>query len=316
MPTSKSKNKPIGITLGDPAGIGPEVIAKGLSKKSIRDLAEFVIIGDENIYSRFSSRRHKNISFINPSSSSQKKNQIGKPSRTSALASYAYLEKSIELLKRKKIRALVTGPVCKETLAQIVPEFCGHTEFLAQAFGVKEVGMLFVADTLRTIVVTRHIPLNKVSRLLTPQKLTVTIELLTQALKNHFKIPHPKIAVCGLNPHAGEGGKIGSEEVKIILPVIQKMKKRRINISGPFASDTLFSNDVTKRYDAVVAMYHDQGLIPLKTLCFSKLVNMTIGLPFVRTSPAHGTAFNIAGKKKADPTSMAEAIKLAAQLSS
>jgi len=257
---------------------------------------------------------YNNCSFINLNCFKTKPRQIGKPTKSGAKTSLNALEIAIDLFKKNEITSLVTAPVCKETISKIKPTFTGHTEFLAKAFNKKFVGMMFVADKLRTIVVTRHIPLNKVSAHVNPSNVYNTIRLTHQTLKHTFNIKNPSIAVCGMNPHAGEGGTIGKGEITKIIPAIKKGRHNKMRIEGPFAADTLFSPDVTQQYDAIVAIYHDQGLIPMKTLCFTRLVNLTIGLPLIRTSPAHGTAFNIAGKNKADPSSMCEAIKLAAVL--
>jgi 4-hydroxythreonine-4-phosphate dehydrogenase len=194
-------------------------------------------------------------------------------------------------------------------------QFPGHTEYLARAFDAKRVGMMFVSNRLKTIIVTRHIPLRRVHLNVTTKNVFDTICLAEKALKQHFRIRRPKLAVCGLNPHAGEKGEIGDEEITQIIPAIRKAKQKNIIVTGPLPADTLFAPERSNKYDAIIAMYHDQGLIPIKTLYFSELVNLTVGLPFIRTSPAHGTAFDIAGKNKADPSSMAAAIKLAAELS-
>lgn len=315
MPTSRSNSKAIGITLGDPAGIGPEVVAKALANPSIRRLARFQIIGDEVIFRKYFSARYRCCSYMDLGCVKSIRAAVpGRWGVITAEAALAYLKKSVELLKSKEIAGVVTAPVCKETICQIDSGFRGHTEFFASAFGVKDVGMMFVSDRLRTILVTRHIPLRQVSESVTPSLVYETIRLADQALKFHFKIQHPRIAVCGLNPHAGEGGTIGDEEIEKIIPAIAKAGRNEMRVDGPFAADTLFAPAASKRYDAIVAMYHDQGLIPIKTLYFAKLVNLTVGLPFVRTSPAHGTAFDIAGKNKADASSMVEAIKLAVKL--
>jgi len=315
MHTSKSNNKHIGITLGDPSGIGPEVVARALAEPSIRKLGQFKIIGDYGAFRRYSSSHYRNCSFLDIGSVAKPQWQVGKPNQSSAKSSLTALSQAIDLLKNGGISSLVTAPVCKEAICRINPSFKGHTEFLAHAFRTKNVGMMFVADKLRTIIVTRHIPLNKVSACINSSNIYNTIDLTDKALKSHFKIKKPVIGVCGLNPHAGERGIIGKEEIKKIIPAIKKAQRHNMNIQGPFAADTLFSPDINQPYDAVVAMYHDQGLIPIKTLYFNRLVNLTVGLPFIRTSPAHGTAFDIAGKNKADPSSMCTAIKLAAQLS-
>ena len=308
------KNKCIGITLGDPTGIGPEVVARALAKPAIRKLGSFQLIGDYCVYRKYCSAHYHNCSFIDLKSMKLSEWKTGRPNKASAKASLNALEKGIELLKRKEISSLVTAPVSKEAIGSIKPSFQGHTEFLADAFRIKNVGMMFVADKVRTIIVTRHIPIHQVPKAISASNVYKTINLTHRALKEIFRIKEPVIGVCGLNPHAGEGGTIGREEMTKIIPAIKKARQHHMNVQGPFAADTLFSPDITQRYDAIVAMYHDQGLIPVKTLCFKELVNLTIGLPFIRTSPAHGTAFNIAGKNKADPSSMCAAIKLAVQL--
>ncbi|MDP8212554.1 MAG: 4-hydroxythreonine-4-phosphate dehydrogenase PdxA [Candidatus Zapsychrus exili] len=312
----KLSKKNIGITLGDPAGIGPEIVAKALSIPSIRKLGSFTIIGDEKVYSKYCKKSYKNCSFVDTESILPKQFKIGVGTKTTGKASLDYLKKAVELIKQNKISSLVTAPICKEAVCKIDKNFIGHTEFLANTFKVKKFGMLFVSDKLNIIVVTRHIPLKKVSSSLTINKVYDAIDLTHQALTKFFRIKNPIIAICGLNPHAGEGGKIGTEEQTIIIPAMKKaLREAEIQTQGPFAADTLFSPDTGNKYDVVVAMYHDQGLIAAKTMCFAELVNMTVGLGFVRTSPAHGTAFNIAGKNKADCSSICKAIKLAAKLS-
>ena len=314
----KSKRKIIGITLGDPCGIGPEVVAKSLARVSSDfPAARFLLIGDETVFRRYSKSGafKKNITFLDLKNFPQKNFTIGKSNPIAAKASLEYIDHAIQLLKRKKIDSLVTAPVSKESICASGVPFIGHTEFLAEAFQVKNLGMMFVAHDLKMILVTRHIPLKAVSRAINAKNVHEAIELLYLALKKYFRIIRPRIAVCGLNPHAGEAGTIGKEEKQKIIPAIQKAKEEGIKIFGPFSSDTLFVPQFSKEYDGIVAMYHDQGLIPLKALYFSSLVNLTVGLPFIRTSPAHGTAFNIAGCNKADPSSMIEAIKLAVQLS-
>jgi 4-hydroxythreonine-4-phosphate dehydrogenase len=298
---SKSNKKIIGITLGDPGGIGPEVVAKALRSlrsprlASLHRLVEYVIIGDQKMLSTYPK---------------------GRVNKACGKASLMYLQQAVELLKAKKIDALVTAPVCKEAVCMVQPSFQGHTEYLAQAFRAKNVGMMFVHDTLRTMIVTRHLALKDIPKQISGKNVYEAIALTHQSLNKIFKIQHPVIGVCGLNPHAGEGGRMGQEEIKIIIPAIRKAQRKKMKVKGPFAADTLFTPDRLKGLDAIVAMYHDQGLIPMKTLAFKKVVNLTVGLPFIRTSPAHGTAFDIAGKGVADPSSMIEAIKLAVQLSS
>ena len=310
----KSRPK-IGITIGDPCGIGPEVVAKALMNLSDQDLgANFCVIGDYHVFSDYYPHFKRNH-FIDLKNIDLQHFIPGKGGRVSGQASFDFLTHAVQLLKEKKIQGLVTAPVSKEAISSIGVKFHGHTEFLADSFDVKKFAMMFITESLKTVVVTRHVPLRKVSQILTKQNIYETILLTSQVLRQFFKKPNARIAVCGLNPHAGEGGKIGKEEILKIIPAIKKASHRGINLSGPLAADTLFSPVIAQHFDAVIAMYHDQGLIPVKTLYFSQLVNLTAGLPFIRTSPAHGTAFDIAGKNKADPQSMIAAIKLAATLS-
>jgi 4-hydroxythreonine-4-phosphate dehydrogenase len=311
---SRLSRKCIGITLGDPAGIGAEVAAKAIAQSKIRRFARLLIIGDDVLFRRYFPVRYKDCTFMDMGGLVPGQFKMGYPCKMTATASLCYLQRAVELLRKREIDGLVTAPVCKEAIAQVEPSFQGHTEFFARALGVKDVGMMFVSENLRVILATRHIPLNEVSAAARPSVVYQAIRLAHDALKKYFHLSHPVIAVCGLNPHAGEGGIMGKEEIRNIIPAIQKARQNHIRAEGPFAADTLFSPQTTRRYDAVVAMYHDQGLIPIKTLYFTKLVNLTVGLPFVRTSPAHGTAFDIAGKNKANASSMAEAIQLAARL--
>ncbi len=317
MHTLKLKNRKkisIGITLGDPAGIGTEVVVKALAKTSIRNLVHFQIIGDKHLYQKYGGKKYSNISFSSGFDDT-KKWALGQPTQKGGDTALKYLYKAVDLIKEKRISGLVTAPVCKEAIAEVDDSFIGHTEFFAKNFNIQNVGMMFVGKKLRTIIVTRHLPLVEVSQAVTKSSVYSTIELTHQALKKMFKIKNPCIAVCGLNPHAGENGRMGREEINVIIPAIKKACQNKMNVKGPFAADTLFSPDIAHKYDTVIAMYHDQGLIPIKTLCFKDLVNLTIGLPFVRTSPAHGTAFDIAGKNKADASSMCAAIQLAVKLS-
>ncbi|MDD3374954.1 MAG: 4-hydroxythreonine-4-phosphate dehydrogenase PdxA [Candidatus Omnitrophica bacterium] len=317
-PTLKSnnnKNSVIGITMGDPCGIGPEIIAKALVDPSIRNIGGFQIIGDFEVFRKYFKSPLKNCSFIDLKNFDVSKNKFTGPNKKAGEASLAYLDTALSLLKIKKISALVTGPVCKEAIQMLDPNFKGHTEYLANFFKVKKFDMMFVTKNLKVIIATRHTPLNEVSSSITQENLYQTIHLTLNSLQKQFKIKEPRIGVCGLNPHAGEGGKIGKEEQKTIIPVIKRIRKISRNIDGPFAADTLFCPFNIKKYDAIIAMYHDQGLIPIKASDFNSLVNLTIGLPIIRTSPAHGTAFDIVGKNKADPSSMIESIRLAAHLS-
>ncbi len=304
--------------MGDPAGIGPEVLAKAISPPLRKEAGEgknsFLIIGDGFVLRRYLKKLPPRVQFLDLKNISRSKLIYGQANRHSARAALEYLDIAIVLLKNKKISALVTAPVCKEAIVSLGVDFPGHTEYLAQAFGVKKVGMMFVGKNLKTVLTTRHIPIAQVSRSLT-QNLILEIILLThEGLKKFFKKNNPQIAVCGLNPHAGEWGTIGKEEMTTIIPALRQAQKKGIHVHGPFSADTLFYPKHSEQFDCIISMYHDQGLIAIKAFEFHNLVNLTLGLPFVRTSPAHGTALDIVGQNKANPSSMVAAIELAKQL--
>jgi len=327
----RSNKKIIAITMGDPGGIGPEVIRKALaahhvipakarihnkvchperSEGSQQEQPHFIVIG-----------HHKDLGRL-PASVEV----VDIPYKSAGEGSLKFLDKAIDLIKGGAADALVTAPLSKQAVSRYHKNFVGHTEYLAEAFKIKNFDMMFIAPHVRLTIVTRHVPLKDVPGLITQKAVFNSIALMATVLKERFKIRNPTIAVLGLNPHAGEGGLLGSEDVKYILPAIRKAKIQGINTVGPLPADTFFafschshSNNCHSResgnpYDGIIAMYHDQGLAPLKGLYMKDLVNFTAGLPFVRTSPAHGTAFDIAGKNKADPSSMLSALKLACEL--
>jgi 4-hydroxythreonine-4-phosphate dehydrogenase len=293
---SKSVAKCVAITMGDPRGIGPEVIRKALQNKNINRLGNFIFIGNRQLFGPAAKKWPViDVSYRNPGE-----------------GSFKFLEKGVEIIKGGIADALVTAPLSKEAVSQFSKGFKGHTEYLAESFGVKQFDMMFISSNIRLSLVTRHEALKDVPKLITKQAVLSSIELMHQTLKEKFRITKPRIAVLGLNPHAGEGGLLGQEEIRHIIPAIQDAKKKKIQVFGPFPADTFFCHD--KGFDGIVAMYHDQGLAPIKGMYFKNLVNFTAGLPFVRTSPVHGTALDIAGKNKADPSSMMAAIQLAFQL--
>jgi 4-hydroxythreonine-4-phosphate dehydrogenase len=278
------------ITLGDPAGIGPEVIDLALASGSLPAGFEFEVIGD---------RSAGRPSF---------------PDARSAAAAMAALDQAVEDLKSGRADAVVTGPVSKEGLQALGFSFPGQTEYFAHAFGVDDFGMLLTGATLTVGLATIHEPIAKVPGLLSVNGILRT-GLLTAAFLKRRGIAQPRIAVAGLNPHAGENGAFGDEETRIIGPAIQLLNDSgQARFSGPAVPDAIFRDAARGGYDAVIAMYHDQGLIPLKLLDFDNAVNVTLGLPKPRTSPDHGTAFGIAGKNLADPSSMISAIRLACEL--
>lgn len=278
------------ITLGDPAGIGPEVIDLALASAEIPAGFEIEVIGDRTA------------------------GTPGKPDSRSAAAALAALDESVRRLKEGTADAVVTGPASKEGLQALGFPFPGQTEYFADAFGVADYGMLLTGPTLSVGLATIHEPLAAVPGLLSEERI-VRIGNLTAAFLKKRGISAPRIAVAGLNPHAGEGGAFGDEEIRIIGPAIAALNREGLGIfTGPAVPDAIFRDAARGLHDAVVAMYHDQGLIPLKLLDFDTAVNVTLGLPKPRTSPDHGTAFSIAGKNLADPSSMLAAILLACEL--
>lgn len=281
----------IGITLGDIAGIGPEVVRKALaSRKLPRDFEFEIVLG--SVAPR-----------VEPGKSSLRASQFALLSLTAGLAG----------IRSGRYRALVTGPVNKTGLALAGFRHPGQTEWLAAMTKTKKFAMMLACDRLRVALVSTHLSLAEAVRAVRQEKI-IEVASLTREFLLRIGVRNPRIAVAGLNPHAGENGIIGREDGKIILPAVKKLRRRRWRVTGPLSPDTVFHQAVAGAYDAVVCMYHDQGLIPLKLLAFDSGVNVTLGLPFARTSPDHGTAYDIAGKNVANPGSMIEAIKLACVL--
>jgi len=310
-----SSSPKIGITIGDPSGIGPEVTLKAIARLSSAQEKNIVIIGDSFVLSKISGFKKTNARLIDLQNVSRTNFAWGKISPCFGSAAKQYLDKALELLKRGAINCLVTAPVSKEAISLSGCKFSGHTEYLAQKTRTKQFAMMFYAGKLRVTLVTRHIPLNQVANKISPRNILESIMLTDSFLRKFLRIRNPRIVVCGLNPHAGEDGLLGKEEGRIIKPALAKARKYNRFIVGPLPGDTVFIPAHFKKFDAVIAMYHDQGMIPVKALAFDSCVNVTLGLPFIRTSPCHGTAFDIAGKNIADPSSMLSAIKLAASLS-
>jgi len=286
----KSLRPVVGLTLGDPAGVGPEILTQ------------------------VTRRLGKNIKFC--LMGSHGKFRPGRPTWAGAREAWRALEESVQLLRSGDIQAVVNGPVSKEWLAKVGFRFPGQTEFYARRFGRKneEVTMCMVGPRLRVAMVTTHVSLREAISRLTPGSIVRAGLHLVELLKK-IGVARPRIAVCGLNPHAGERGLFGKEDQRIVVPAIRRIRKKtRLKVGGPEPADTVFGRAVHGEFDGVVALYHDQGLIPAKLLDFDRTVNVTMGLPFPRCSPDHGTAFAIAGKGKARPDSMIEAVQLAARL--
>jgi 4-hydroxythreonine-4-phosphate dehydrogenase len=292
---SARTSKRVGITLGDCAGIGPEIVELALKSGRVPDSIEYVVLG-----------RQPNC-------------KPGGPTKETASAAAAALEEAITLARRGQLEAIVTGPVHKARMYEVGFRFPGQTEFFAERCGVKNFAMCLTGGKLTVALVTAHIPLCKVPRALKQSEIMRVGLLLAEFLRSRGKTA-PRIAVAGLNPHAGESGKLGCEEIEIIAPAIEDLNSSPVTrhpslvFTGPVSPDTVFHRAIEGEFDAVLCMYHDQGLIPLKLHAFHSGVNVTLGLPFPRTSPDHGTAFEIAGKSIARPDSMIAAINLAVEL--
>jgi 4-hydroxythreonine-4-phosphate dehydrogenase len=329
--TNKLENKPrIGITLGDFNGIGPEVVLKTLSDKRINRICTPVIYGSSKVIAKY--KRHLNIDFtyhqlghnqnkldlnsVNLISCWNENPPIefGKGNKKTGECAFAMLKESSKDLHSNFIDAIVTAPISKYNIQEAGFDFPGHTEYYTEQFSDKDSLMFLVSDALKIGVVTGHIPILDVPKALTKAKITEKLNILIDTLKKDFAIKKPRIAVLGLNPHAGENGVLGKEEEKIINPVVLDFKNKGHLVYGSFPADGFFGMMQYKKFDAVLAMYHDQGLIPFKHMAFDKGINYTAGLPIIRTSPDHGTGFDIAGKNIADPTSLREAIFLACDI--
>ncbi len=320
----------IGITLGDPVGIGPEIILQALQNTSIYDLCRPLVIGDINILKKARACTKSDLIFNavdTPDAGIYTKGHVdvlccsdlnpdtltwGCPTPSTGRAMVDFITTATRMTISGKTAAIVTCPINKTALKMAGSKFPGHTEFIADQTKSKNFVMMLAGRTLRVVLVTIHIPLKEVPRSLSTEKILSTVEITQQALKERFGIRKPRIAVAGLNPHAGEDGMFGDEEKTRIIPAIKLAREKNIDASGPFPPDTVFYNASKGDVDAVVCMYHDQGLIPFKLIHFSDGVNTTLGLPIIRTSVDHGTAYDIAGTGRADPESLVAAIQMAA----
>jgi 4-hydroxythreonine-4-phosphate dehydrogenase len=315
-----AKHKPIiGITMGDPNGIGPEVVIKALNRLEVWKLCHPWVIGDEAIFQNAmallkSPLKIKVYPKLKTRALSPKTLHLLQVTAPSQKLVIEVLKTAASLALAGKIQAIVTAPIHKSSLAESETHYAGHTEFFAAQAGVKEVGMMMVGGPLKVMLVTTHAGIRALPSLITQERVETAIRLTDRALRGYFGIRSPRIAVAALNPHAGEEGLFGYEETQVISPAIARAHRLGIRASQPLPADTAFRKAVQGEYDAVVAMYHDQALIPVKLLAFGKAVNLTVGLPFIRTSVDHGTAEDIAGKGVADPGSLIAAIQLAVRL--
>lgn len=310
-----SKKPIIGITMGDPNGVGPEIIVKAISSKEIKDLCEIVIYGDAGIIEKASDNSVTDLKIVECSDFRLEDLKPSTLDKKAGQASLDYITTAVNSALTNEIDAVVTAPISKESTHLAGSKYPGHTEMLKDLTGADQAVMMFEGQKFKVMLVTIHEALSNIPKLISKERVLSTIQLTHDSLVNLFKIDDPKIVVCGLNPHAGESGAFGKEEIDHIIPAVEEARELGINIQGPLPADTLFYNANQGKWDAVVAMYHDQGLIPFKMISFDDGVNITLGLPIIRTSPDHGTAFDIAWKGIANPSSMIAAIKVAAQLS-
>ncbi len=323
----------IGITMGDAAGIGPEIIDKALSKKEVYEIARPIVIGDVSVLedalkvakvqvkiqpvdkpsmARF---EHGTIEVVDLRNIRLSELKMGQVQEMAGKASVEYVEKAVEMALKGEIDAIVTAPLNKEAMNLAGYDYAGHTEILAHLTNTKDYAMMLLAGKLRVVHATTHVSMRQACSLIRKERVLKTIRLAHDSMLK-MGLQNPKIAVAGLNPHAGESGMFGDEEIREISPAIEEAKRAGINIIGPMPPDTVFLRASKGEYDAVVAMYHDQGHIPVKMLGFESGVNVTVGLPVIRTSVDHGTAYRRAGLRlgTGDPTSLEEALRLAVQM--
>ncbi len=326
--------------MGEPAGIGPELILKAWQDRASRSLPSFVVFGSGAILTERARRLGMDVpihvspvdnvgqamdrardalAVVDVQPEAAVTDTPGRPTPDTAMLTIAAIEQAVRAVHDGAMRAMVTCPIQKETLYHAGFDHPGHTEYLGalaeDLWGEPaEPVMMLASDELRTVPATVHIPLAEVPRALTADRLLAVMTVVHRDLVSRFGLAAPRLAICGLNPHAGEGGTIGTEDGDIIRPAIDRAVAHGIDATGPFPADTLFHARARRGYDAVIAMYHDQALIPIKTIAFDEAVNVTLGLPFMRTSPDHGTALDIAGTGRADPSSFLAALALADRL--
>ena len=306
----------LAVSSGDPAGIGPEVIARALSTlKPPEDVQlQFVVFGDPRVFAHVGLSAGGSIALLPAGEYDPEQEPIGVPSGRSGLAAVAALQAATHQVLAGEADALVTGPLSKHAMREAGFAWPGQTELIAERCAVREPVMLFVAGSLKVALFTRHLALRDVPDRIAPEPLLHCLETLGTALRQDFAIASPRIGVAGLNPHAGEQGLFGSEEQQSVIPAVARARDGGLQVEGPLPADTLFCKLREGAFDAVLALYHDQGLIPMKLLSFGRAVNVTVGLPLVRTSPDHGTAYDIAGQGLADASSMCGAILTAAEM--
>ena len=318
----------VAISMGDPSGVGAEVTARALAR--VRGAVLPYVFGDARVFGRCARRAGLRLAAVDPGDPLPRGGALvrvtrlapaaarpGRPSRAGGIAQLAYLEAAFDCLRRGEAEALVTAPVSKAQVQRALPGFSGHTGWLEDRGGGARSVMMLGGRQLRVTLVTDHLSLRSALRALTPERILRVVAATDRALRQDLGLARPRIAVAGLNPHAGEGGAFGDEERRVIRPAVARARRRGIDVSGPWPPDSVFFRAAAGEFDAVVALYHDQGLIPVKLLDVvtgDAAVNVTLGLPFVRTSPDHGVAYDLAGRWRASPRSMEAALRLAAAI--
>ncbi len=315
--------------MGDPRGIGPEITLKALRSSRVPTNVRLLVIGSLAVLRQEAETLGESVDLapvdevdwradraavLDLDNFPTRMIQSRSPDAASGRASLQYIEKAVAMALDGKVDAVVTCPISKEAIAAAGSPFPGHTEMLADATGAERAVMLLVSANLRVALATTHVALRDVPKALTAEAIAQTVVALAEGLRRFFGIASPRIAVCGLNPHCGEGGLFGDEEAKIVAPAVEEARKRHVIVSGPKPADTVFVQAARGEYDAVVALYHDQGMIPVKLSGLEYVVNVTLGLPIIRTGVGHGTAYDIAGRGEADEGSLVEAIRLAASM--
>ena len=337
-PNLKSKKPVLAITMGDPAGIGPEIIVKALTSSVVWRSCIPLVIGSVPVLERTTQQlksplmvsalerhhvptrmkriRRGYLPVLDPFVKPLRLFRMGKPGKVAGAASITCVKTAVELAVAHHVSGIVTAPINKEALHFAGYAFQGHTELLGHLTRTKDFGMMLLGGPLKIVFVTTHLSIRSLPRMLTTERVTRAIRLAYDAMRLYFGVLHPKIGVAALNPHAGEHGLFGNEEGRIIGPATERARRAGMNVTDPLPADTLFGKAVRGEFDVIVAMYHDQGLIPLKTVAFGECVNVTLGLPIIRTSVDHGTAYDIVGTNSANPDSLIQAIKLAIRLAS
>ncbi len=332
MNTVMTERPVLGLTMGDPAGVGPEVIVRALAEQEVYDICRPLVLGDagairqalhtlrldlavQTLASGEAPEGNAGVIEVLPLSELQPEDLIpGRPTAEGGAASGRYIETAARMAMNGRLQGMVTAPISKENLNRGGYRYQGHTQMLAHLADGAEVVMMLAGPKLRVVLATIHIPLKDVPETLTSDQIVDTARITNRCLKKYFGLAEPRLAAAALNPHGGEGGMFGREDEEIIMPAVSEARSLGMDIKGPYPADTVFYRAVQGEFDVVVCMYHDQGLIPLKLLHFRDGVNVTLGLPFIRTSVDHGTAFDIAGQGLADHTSMVCAVRMAAEM--